>query len=312
MHRKEAIETARETDESWDCVIVGGGPAGLLAALWLGRCQRKTLLVDSGRPRNAASLGLHGYLTRDGILPTELRSIGRQELAPYTSVKVLDGIVERVRRTAGAFDLKVAGATHRAKTVLLATGRKDTLPDIPGAASFYGRGLFHCPYCDGWEHRNTPLAILGDGRAAIEMASLLKTWSSDLTILTGGRATEELASANIPVVADPIARLHGDDNGRLSRIEFADGSIRLCRALFFCSDCIQRSELPETLGCEFDSDGSVVCKGFAATNVPGLFVAGNVRGGIHLAIMAAAEGAESALAINEYLLEGVGTTRSGA
>jgi thioredoxin reductase len=288
-----------------DVIIIGAGPAGLSAALWMGRCRRKCVLLDNGSPRNAASLGLHGFLTRDGVTPVELRRLARAEVLKHATIQIEDTTVRDARVIANGFEVETeSGRCAQSRVLLLATGRTDTLPDLAQARTFYGRGLYHCPYCDGWEHRDQPLAVLGHTKATVDLAELLSTWSSNITLCTHGATPESIvAHAGLPVVAAKIAGLIGDAHGRLIQLEFENRRRLACNALFFCSDCEQKSPLPKRLGCRFDEDGSVICEGHAATNVPGLFVAGNVRGGIHLAIMAAAEGAEAGLAINNYLLE---------
>jgi thioredoxin reductase len=292
-------------EEGVDVVVVGGGPAGLSAALWLGRCGRRTIVFDSGNPRNAASRGLHGYMSRDGMSPLDLRQVGRAELAQYPAVEIRDVGVRSAHRNSRHFDIEDAdGRRWRTRLLLLATGRVDTLPAVPGIHEFYGRGVYHCPYCDGWEHRGQPFAVYGRSAEAANMAGLLRTWSTNLVICTNAmRPTPAVRRAGMPIFTQALIGVEGDADGMLSSLRFADGASRPCRALFFCSDTRQKSQLPESLGCKFDRDGSVVCRAHAATNVPGLFVAGNVRGGVHLAIMAAAEGAEAAVAMNEFLLE---------
>ena len=288
----------------FDVVIVGAGPAGLSAALWLGRCARRTLVLDSGQPRNAASRALHGFLTRDGTAPGKLRQLARANLAQYPSVRLRAAVVRQIRRRRDRFVITTtAGARFEASFVLLATGRVDAVPTAPGFSEFYGRGIFHCPYCDGWEHRGQAIAVYGDDADAGELAKLLATWSKNLAILTDGRKpSPALRHCGFPIIEAPIAKLVPDAKGELASVKFADKSQRTCRAIFFSSNCAQKSDLPRRLGCRFDRDGAVMCKRHAAVGVPGLFVAGNVRNGVHLAITAAAEGAEAALAINELLL----------
>ncbi|MBA4136244.1 MAG: NAD(P)/FAD-dependent oxidoreductase [Opitutus sp.] len=291
-----------------EVIIIGAGPAGLNAALILGRCQRDVLVLDSGKPRNAASRALHGFLTRDGAPPMDLRKWGRDEIARYPSVKFRDLPVTGVERSDGGFELKLSdNSTERARLLLLATGRVDVVPEVAGFTEFYGRGVYHCPYCDGWEHRDQPLVVYGRNDSAASLALGLLTWSRDVTVCADSRPDwnaerqVELERNGIAVVENQVRAAEGHE--RLQRLTFADRDALACSAVFFCSDCLQRSTLPERLGCEFDDDGNVRCQQMAATNVPGLFVAGNVRGGIHLAIMAAAEGAEAGIAMNEALLD---------
>lgn len=292
-----------------DAIIIGAGPAGLSAALILGRCRRDVLVLDSDKPRNAAARALHGYLTRDGTPPRKLRALGRRELAAYPSVELRDAAVIGAERVpADGFEITLATGEHeRSRVLLLATGRQDLMPDRPGFAEFYGRGVYHCPYCDGWENCDRRVVVYGRDRSAASLALTLLTWSQQLTICADGEPewkatdTSALTAAGIVVLRERVERIDGDEHVR--RVILSDRPPLECDAMFFCSDCVQRSTLPEKLGCKFDDGGNVVCKGYGATDVAGLFVAGNVRGGVHLAIMAAAEGAEAAIAVNDYLAD---------
>lgn len=297
------------TDPLYDVCIVGAGPAGLNAALILGRCRRNVLMLDSGKPRNGASRALHGFLSRDGTPPLDLRSLGRKELARYSTVRLLENSeAVDARRIDGEFRLTLGnGQRVRSRVLLLATGRIDLVPPKPGFAKYYGAGVFHCPYCDGWEHRDQPLVAYGQGDRVFDMSLALRGWSRDVTLCSDGPCkltTEQrrrLTANEIPVLEEPIIEARGDEAELLREIVFEGRATIACRGLFFCSDCLQKSPLAKNLGCDLDEDGSVMCDGHAATRVPGLFVAGNVRGGVHLAIVAAAEGAEAAMAINEWL-----------
>jgi thioredoxin reductase len=286
-----------------DVIVVGAGPAGMSAALILGRCGRDVLVLDSNEPRNHASPALHGFLTRDGVDPWKLRELGRADLTKYPSVTLRQAKVESARRSANGFEVSTqSGEIEQTRLLLLATGRIDPLPDVAGFREFYGRGVHHCPYCDGWEHRGKKLAVFGSGRPAEGLALELTTWSKDVAIYSNGKSDWQPASRRFPLVTHPIAKLQGDAHG-LQAVQLSNGELLECDALFFCSECTQRSSLPEQLGCEFDDDASVICEKHAAKGVPGLYIAGNVRGGVHLAITAAAEGAEAAMAINDVLLE---------
>jgi thioredoxin reductase len=301
------METDRTLD-LYDVAVIGGGPAGLSAALILGRCQRNTVVVDSGKPRNGASRGVHGFLTRDGTNPYELRQIARGQLATYPNVEYRDEEVIRIVRCDGHFDLSLASPlTIKARILLFTTGREDRIPNKPGFTRFFGRGVYHCPMCDGWEHRGEHLALFAPEGNEVGLAIELLTWSPHVTVCTdqpqkwNQSAREKLARHRIAFVDSEAVALGGRDT--VERVHFSTAPDLLCSAVFFCGDCLQKSTLPSSLGCTLDDEGAVVCEGHAATNVPGVYIAGNVRGGLHLAIMAAAEGAEAAVAINDALLD---------
>ena len=291
----------------YDVVIVGAGPAGLSAALLLGRCRRRTLLCDAGRPRNRASQALHGFLTRDGVSPLELRRIGREQLGSYATVSYRDAEIVDARALEGRFEVEFAtGERAEGRMLLLATGVRDELPPVPGIEAFYGRSVFHCPYCDGWEMRDRALAA--HGRGASGLALELKQWSDDVVLCTDGPAehstsTEErLQRAGIPVIRDRIVGVRGMD-GELEEIVF-EGGRRLHRhAIFFRTAQRQASDLAEKLGCRFTKQGSVDTGKYEITHVPGLYVAGDASRNVQLAIIAASEGAQAAFAINMALMK---------
>ena len=293
---------------SVDAVIVGGGPAGLSAALILGRCRRRVLLCDDGHPRNAKSRALHGFLTRDGVEPAELLRLGREQLSAYPTVHALDAHVAGARCSDGGFEVTLDDQQIvRCRKLLLATGVIDDVPDLEGVSDFYGRSVFHCPYCDGWEIRDQPVAVYGAGRNGSGLALELTAWTRDLVLCTDGRDIDtrerkRLSRYGIALRTEPIVRLAGAD-GRLERIDFSAGPPHTTRALFFSTGNRQRSDLAATLGCNFTKKGAVATGEYETTNVPGLFVAGDASRLIHLAIVAAAEGAEAAFAINQALLK---------
>jgi thioredoxin reductase len=273
----------------YDVIIVGGGFAGLSAALWLGRCQRRVLVVDAGEPRNQVSRRLHGYLTRDGVSPQDLRSLGNADVRKYRTVKVGKGRALGARRTKNGFEVVLTGQKkERAKLLLLATGRLDPLPAKPGFAEFFGRGVYHCPYCDGYENRGDELVVYGGDPCSRELAEELLTWARRVVICSDGapRWGSKPRSRRIRVITDSVRALRG--GWRLRSIEFASGRKPLpCRALFFATECRQRSTLPLALGCELDRENSIVCNGFRAAGVKDLFVAGN--------------GAQAAMEMNDLL-----------
>lgn len=294
---------------SYDVAIVGAGPAGLSAALILGRCRRRVLICDHGSPRNAASRGLHGFLTRDGIEPGELLRIGRQQLEPYESVEFRQIEVVDAKRTSTGFTLCLAGdTTVSCNKLLLATGVVDEVPQIDGIEALYGRSVFHCPYCDGWEMRERKLAVYGRGEGGLGLALELTLWTSDLILCTNGPAEissedkQRLQKHKIILREERIARLNGS-NGIMREIEFVNGERLVRDGLFFSTGQHQRSHLARKLGCQFNDDRSVKTGDYETTNVPGLYVAGDASRLVQLAIVAAAEGAQAAFAINKELLK---------
>jgi thioredoxin reductase len=292
-----------------DCIIVGAGPAGLSAALMLGRCRRRVLVCDAGEPRNARSQGLHNYLTRDGIAPLEFLRLARKEAEEYPTIEFLSAEVKDARRTSGGFTVVLADrAELSARKLLLATGVVDELPDIDGLRPLYGISVHHCPYCDGWEWRDQPIAIYGRGEEGAALALGLTVWSDDLVLCTDGPSgltsmeREQLDRLGIEVREDEVVRLEGQ-RGWLSRIIFAESEPLPRRALFVSSGQHQQSDLALRLGCRFTEQGAVNTGSCEATNVPGLYVAGDASKEAQFAIIAAAEGAEAGMSINKALLK---------
>lgn len=291
----------------YDVVIVGGGPAGLSAALVLGRCRRKVLLCDDGQPRNGPARAAHGFFTRDGASPAELRRVGRAQLAPY-GVEVLDVTVLDVERAPPAAFLVhlPGGRTVAARKLLLATGLKDELPPLPGCEEMYGTSVFHCPYCDGWEQADKRLAAFGSGRGTIEMALGLTTWSSDVVLLYDddelppADAREQLALHGVALYTTRVSALEGR-HGRLERVRFVDGTAIHRDALFFHTPCAQRSALLARLGCAFDDKGFATKGPLEESCVPDVWVAGDASVDLHSIAVAVAEGYKAAVAIHQSL-----------
>ena len=290
-----------------DVVVVGGGAAGLSAALVLGRSRRRTLVVDAGAPRNAPSPSAHSCFTRDGTPPAELLRIGRAQLEPYDSVRLVNDRVTSVQIGDDAFIVGLAeGGDVKARRVLLAVGVRDILPDIAGIGTLWGRSVLHCPYCHGWEVRDEPLALYASGSVAMEMAPLLLQWSPDLLLLTGGveeltpsdRAT--LTRLGVRISDTPVQRLEGDDHA--VRILFTDGHVEQRSALFVRPAQELASDLPQRIGCEQTEAGHIRVGADLQTSVPGLFAAGDATTPLQQIVVAAASGAQAAMMINRDLV----------
>jgi thioredoxin reductase len=275
----------------------------------LGRCRRRVLVCEAGEPRNARSKGLHNYLTRDGTAPLEFLRLARKEVEEYPTIEFLPAEVKDARRTSDGFTVVLVDRTELStRKLLLATGVVDDLPDIDGLGPLYGTSVHHCPYCDGWEWRDQPIAIFGRGEDGSALALALTVWSDDLVLCTDGpngltRAQrEQLERVGIKVREDEVVRLEGQ-RGWLSRIIFAEGEPLPRRAFFLSSAQHQRSDLALRLGCRFTEKGAVNTGSCEATDVPGLYVAGDASKDAQFVIVAAAEGAEAGMAINKALLK---------
>lgn len=287
-----------------DVIVVGAGPAGLNAALVLARCRRSVLVIDHGKPRNAASHAMHNYLSRDGVNPHELLKLGRAECRGYGVKFIHAEVLDAVRRPAGHFEVKLHDRQRfRSRKLLLATGVRDQLPRIEGLAELYGTSVHHCPYCDGWEWRGKRLAAYGKGKEAVGLALVLKTWSDDILVCLDGQGglrpshRDAIKREGFDLCEQKISRLAAA-NGRLHRVEFEDGTSARRDALFFNTGQQQKSTLAERLGCEFDGRGGVKVDRRERTGVPGLYLAGDASRDVQFVICAASQGAVAAVAIN--------------
>lgn len=293
--------------DRFDVIIVGAGPAGLSAALILGRCGRKVLLCDRGTPRNWASKAMHGFLSRDGIDPGEFSAIALRELERYPDVRFEAVEVNRAAPSPpDGFTVTAGTRTVSARKLLIATGLVDQLPPIDGLADLFGSSVFQCPYCDGHEYRDQILVALGRRRRGLEMARALTCWSRRIVLCTDGAAgfsaaeREALRRNDIRLVETRVQRLEGE-GGQLRQVVFRDGSTLACDALFFDTPSRSQSDLAAQLGCTFTRHGGVACGKYEATAVPGVYVAGNIVRNVQLSIVAAAEGANAAFGINRAL-----------
>lgn len=289
-----------------DVIVVGGGPAGLSAALVLGRAGRDTLVLDAGEPRNAASHASHSFLTRDGTPPSELLDLARAELDRYPSVEIR--LTDALSATAEPIGFEVTlanGGGERCRKLLLATGVVDELPHLAGLERFWGTSVFHCPYCDGWEVRGRALAVYARGAEAMDFAPVVLGWTEDLVLCTDGpaglseRARDELEHGGVRVIETPITRLEG--GARLERIVFSDGSSLARDAMFIRSTPRGRSDLAAQVGCGLTDHGLIDVTSERETSVPGVYAAGDAATRFHQIVVAAASGAEAAIMINRAL-----------
>ncbi|MEA2284640.1 MAG: hypothetical protein QOJ21_683 [Solirubrobacteraceae bacterium] len=308
-------------DPSWDCIVVGAGPAGLNAALVLGRARRRVLVLDTGAPRNYATHEMHGVLGHDGLDPADLRGLGRAELARY-GVDVVTAEVQDAEVVDGAVRLIRADSAEVTRTVILATGMLDEVPDIPGFAEVWGTSAHTCPYCDGFEHRDERLAVLAAGTRGEHLALLLRQWSEDVVLLSNGPhdlGADQLARAQtlgVPIIETPVAGLDSR-NGRLRQIRLDDGKTLDRDALFFYVGWQLRNDLARALGCELRDDGSIAVDADQATTVDRVYAAGNSTDPRALVPMAAGSGVAAAVAINARLSiedadRAVAASRAGA
>ena len=293
----------------YDALIVGAGPAGMSAALVLARCHRSVLLCGAGERRNHTSRGIHGLLTHERQVPEEFIAAADRDLARYSTLHRRGTELISIERDGETFKFASAdGHSGEAKKVLLATGLRDELPALPGIEAFYGRSVHHCPYCDGFEYADQPIAAFGESEKGAALALMMKQWSTDVVLLTDGRTAptaemrSRLASHDVPCIETKIAGLEGDGSV-LSRIRFADGKHIERVGLFFSTGCHQKSDLWRELGCARDDKGGIITDALTEeTTIRGVYVAGDVSRDVLLIAVALAEGAKAAVAINRALL----------
>jgi thioredoxin reductase len=290
----------------WDVIIVGGGPAGLSAALVLARCRRRVLVVDAGRPRNARSHSVHNFLTREGTPPEEMLRIGRREIR-RKGVEIRSARVTTAARHRESFAIRAAGRALHARKLLLATGIRDNQPAIPGLDRWVGRGVYYCAYCDADTVSDQPLVALGRGVGGADLALALTTWSPKVTYCTNGTrrprgaVCERLGQHDVPVRSERIVGLEG--RRRLEALLLRNGERVPCTGLFIQEGNRQQSDLARQLGCRFTRGGAVRTTLGGRTTVPSVFAAGDATDDVHAVVAAAAAGTKAAFAINQELRE---------
>jgi len=290
--------------KDYDVAVVGGGAAGLSAALVLLRARRTVVVVDAGGPRNAPAAHLHGFLSRDGMAPRDLLAAGRAEVSGYGG-RLIDGTVVGVKP---GFHIWLAGASPlRARRILVATGLRDELPDVPGVRERWGRDLLHCPYCHGYEVRDRPLGVLGGTPEAVQHALLVRQWSPDVILFphtgaVGPEQHEHLNARGVRIVEGTVARLVVD-NDQLQGVELDGGTVIARAAVFVRPRFVPNADLLTGLGCAVDETGWVVHDPAGRTSVAGVWVAGNAADPRAQVISAAGQGSAAAIALNADLVD---------
>ena len=294
---------------SYDVAVVGGGPAGLSAALWLARYLHRVVVVDSGDPRNWQTRGVNGYLGLPHVRPAELRRRGRDECRRY-GVELVDGCVETARKEGDERFVLALGSGRRieSRRLLLAIGIRDVWPDIPGLDHVYGETAHVCPDCDGYETLGRKTVVVGSGRKAVGMALDLATWTREIIVCTNGQAPGiddflcgKLDALGIPVLTQRILGVESHD-GELHALRLEDGMELDCEQLFFSIAQYPADDLGQQLGCTRDDTGQIVIDAHYHTSVHNVYAAGDIVPGPQLAIAAASDGAIAALALHHSLL----------
>jgi len=291
------------TEPVHDVVVVGGGPAGLAAATWLGRYRRDTVVVDSGSYRAAQVQHSHGYLGRDPQDPMDLLETARTQLTAYSTVTVRRGRITEARRDGDRFVLTCDDeSTLTALRLVLATGVADACPDIDGFDEHYGASAFHCPACDGFDAQGCDVVAYGWDERLVGFAASLLDWARSVTVLTSGRrfdgddaCLDVLRRHDIELVETPAVRMIGS-RGQLEGVELADGRVVPASLFFFSVDHQPRTDLPQALGCRLDDDGYVEVDGEGRTSCPGVYAAGDITSGLQLVQIAAAKGVVAGVA----------------
>jgi len=298
------MSASRQETNTFDVAIIGGSNAGLSAALTLGRGRRNVVVIDEDQPRNAPASHAHNVFTRDGTPPGELRRIGREQLRAY-GVQFVNSRVLAAQGDNGAFTLTLKnGQCFTAARLLLATGVSDDLPDVPGLRELWGKRIFSCPYCHGWEVRDTPLAVLDRGNTADSYARLIQNWSRDLVLLTGENTCltngqrDDLNARGITVIEADVTR-YESSKGELRALYLSDGQRLTRNAVFMRPPVRLQGNLHEQLGCALSDDGTqVVVDEMGQTNVPGVYAAGDMISPLAAVVIAAASGTKAAGALN--------------
>lgn len=267
-------------NNSVDVLIIGGSYAGLSAAMALGRALRSVVVVDSGAPCNRSTPYSHNLITHDGTPPRSISVQAKQQVLRYNTVSFYEGLAVSAERTEQGFAVQTQdGTTFEAKKLIVATGLRDIMPDIPGFAECWGISVIHCPYCHGYEVRHGATGILGNGEQGFEIAKMVRNWTKNLTLFTNGESTftpeqaKKLIHNNISVVEAEVSHL-AHDNGTIRAVVLCGGASIPVQALYARPHYVQHSDIPERLGCAFTEQGLLQVE-LQKTTVPGVFACGD-------------------------------------
>ncbi|MCY7734037.1 NAD(P)/FAD-dependent oxidoreductase [Bacillus safensis] len=291
-----------------DCAIIGGGPAGLNAALVVGRGRKQVIVFDDELPRNRVTQESHGFITNDGMTPFEIRQAGEADLQKYPNIQIKRSRINDIQKREEFFTLLThEGDTFEAKKIILATGLQDILPEIEGIHDVYGKTLFSCPFCDGWELKDKALALIAENQRALHMAKLLSNWTKDLIVFTNGHVLAEedkslLTEHSIQVIDVPIVSID-HDNGELRSLQLANGETVKREGGFVASEFKQSAPFAEKLGCQMTKNAGIETDILGRTTVSGVFACGDNLGGPAQLVLAAAAGSQAGMGVIHELVQ---------
>lgn len=291
-----------------DCAIIGGGPAGLSAALVVGRGRKQVIVFDNELPRNRVTQESHGFITNDGMTPFEIRQAGEADLQKYPHIEIKRSQIVDIQKKEESFTLLThEGDAFEAKKIILATGLQDILPEIEGIHDVYGKTLFSCPFCDGWELKEKALALIAENQRALHMAKLLSNWTKNLIVFTNGHVLAEedktlLTAHSIQVIDVPIVSID-HDNGQLRSLQLANGEIVNREGGFVASEFKQSAPFAEKLGCQMTKNAGIETDILGRTTVSGVFACGDNLGGPAQLVLAAAAGSQAGMGVIHDLVQ---------
>ncbi|MNU24756.1 Thioredoxin reductase [compost metagenome] len=307
----QAINTQQQPSTAilYDAVIIGGSYAGLSAAMALGRALRKVLIIDSGMPCNRQTPHSHNFLTRDGSTPAALSAIALEQVLAYPTITLCKDMAINSVNDENLFTTTTAsGNQYKSLRLVLATGIKDIMPEIPGFAECWGISFIHCPYCHGYEYHSKPTAILANGHMAFEFAMLLYNWSKELYLLTNGPATmtkeqiSQMKKLSVSIIEQPLVSIRHNE-GKLEELIFNDGTILAVPVMYARLPFVQHSGIAANLGCDITEQGHIVIDAMQHTSVAGVYACGDNSSGMRSVAQAVYSGSMAGAALNRELNE---------